>query len=246
VRHPVRLAAIAAAAFAASACSHMPDVGSAIGNVRGVAATPDLTPRERVRLAIELLDEGDERRAEVELEVALRDDPNSSAARRLLEQISGDPQALLRGEARSYTVRRGETMAVLAERFQGDALLFYALARFNDIEAPNQVGEGQVLMIPRRPGLRSASVEMPPPPAPSASASASAPASVPRGPNAARADQLRLQALQHLNGGQVDRAVALLRQAQALDAANSAIQRDLDRAERLQASLRTNGGASRQ
>ena len=243
MRHSLRFGLAAMAAFAASACSHMPDVGNVLSEARGTTATPDLTPRERVRVAIELLGEGDERRAEAELQAALRTDANSSAARRLLDQINGDPREILRGEARSYTVREGETMSVLAERFQGDALLFYALARFNDLDAPNEVAEGQVLMIPRRPGLRTASAEIPPPPPPAASASVTAPP--PRGPNAARADQLRLQALQHMNGGQLERAVALLRQAQALDAGNPAIQRDLARAERLQASLRANGGGTR-
>jgi hypothetical protein len=40
----------------------------------------------------------------------------------------------------------------------------------------------------------------------------------------------------------VDDAVALLLQARALDAGNAAIQRDLDRAMRLQASLRSDNG----
>jgi hypothetical protein len=244
VRHSLRLGLAAMAAFAASACSHMPDVGDVLSETRDAAATPELTPRERVRVAIELLGEGDERGAEAELQAALRADASANAARRLLDQINGDPRELLRGEARSYTVRQGETMSVLAERFQGDALLFYALARFNDLEAPNEVAEGQVLMIPRRPGLRTASAEIPSPP--STAASSSVAASAPRGPNAVRADQLRLQALQQMNGGEIERAVALLRQAQTLDAGNLAIQRDLARAERLQASLRANGGATRQ
>jgi hypothetical protein len=243
VRHSLRLGLAVLAALAASACSHMPGVGNVLSEARGNAATPNLTPRERVRVAIELLGEGDERRAEVELQAALRTDVNATAARRLLDQINGDPRELLRGEARSYTVRQGETMSVLAERFQGDALLFYALARFNDLDAPNEVAEGQVLMIPRRPSLRTASAEIPPPPPPGTTTSVAT--SAPRGPNAVRADQLRLQALQHMNGGQLERAVALLRQAQALDAANPAIQRDLARAERLQASLRADGGGAR-
>jgi LysM repeat protein len=219
----------------------MPGVGNVLSEARGNAATPNLTPRERVRVAIELLGEGDERRAEVELQAALRTDVNATAARRLLDQINGDPRELLRGEARSYTVRQGETMSVLAERFQGDALLFYALARFNGLDAPNQVAEGQTLSIPRRPGLRIASAEIPPPPPPSGPGTS---ALALRGLDPSRANQLRLQALQHMNNGQIDRAVVLLRQAQTLDSENPAIHRDLDRAVRLQASLRSSGGAA--
>jgi hypothetical protein len=56
----------------------------------------------------------------------------------------------------------------------------------------------------------------------------------------ARAGQLRLQGLQRLNTGDVNGAVTLLRQALSLDEGNPAIQRDLDRAVRMQASLRSN------
>jgi hypothetical protein len=244
VSRSLRLAAAALAAIGASACSHMPDVGSVLSDVRSPAATPGLSPRERVRAAIELLGQGQELRAEAELDAALQAEPELGAARRLLDQINGDPSELLRGEARPYTVRQGETMSVLAERFQGDALLFYALARFNDLDAPDEVAEGQVLMIPRRPGLRTASAELradaPPPTTPSGAGLAL------RGVDPARANQLRLQALQQMNVGELDRAVALLRQAQTLDSENLMIQRDLDRATRLQASLRTlAGGANR-
>jgi hypothetical protein len=68
-------------------------------------------------------------------------------------------------------------------------------------------------------------------------------ATVPAAPTApsaqaTRANQLRLQALEHLNGGNADRAVALLQEAQRLDAASPTIQRDLNRALRVQAALR--------
>jgi hypothetical protein len=247
VNRSLRFTIAAFAAIAASACSHMPDVGQVLSQPRGAAATPDLTPRERVRLAIEMLGQGEEGRAEAELEAALEADPELNTARRLLDQIKQDPQELLRGEARPYIVRQGETMSVLAERFQGDALLFYALARFNGLDAPNQVAEGQTLMIPRRPGVRSASVEAPPSlPAAPPPATAVAPggALALRGIDPARANQLRLQALQHMNNGQIDQAVTLLRQAQTLDSENAAIQRDLNRAVRLQASLRSSGGGA--
>jgi hypothetical protein len=56
---------------------------------------------------------------------------------------------------------------------------------------------------------------------------------------AARANRLRLQGLERLNAGDADAAVILLRQARGLDAANAAIQGDLNRAQRIQASLHT-------
>jgi len=229
-----RLALAAIGACFAAACSHLPELPQ-MPAISGPEATPGLAPRERVRLAIELLGEGDEQRAELELRAALDEQPSNGAAQHLLEQITDDPRALLGENARPYVVRQGETMSALAERYLGDPLLFYALARYNDLEAPNQLSQGQRLMIPRRAGVSVAAtpsgVELTPPPL----AAATSPA--PRGIDPSRANQLRLQGLQQLNTGNVQAAIALLRQAQTLDDANPAIQRDLDRALRLQAAL---------
>jgi LysM repeat protein len=238
----VRLALMTIAVGIAGACSHLPEMPQMPSISTGrPEATPGLSPRDRVRLAVELLDQGDEQRAEVELRAALEEQPNNnSAAQRLLQQITDDPRTLLTGAPRPYTVRQGDSMSALAERYLGDALMFYALARYNDLEAPNQLSAGQRLMIPVRPGVVMASVSAPvegaAPPAPGAAA-------IPlRGIDPARANQLRLQGLQQLNTGNVDSAISLLRQAQALDSENPAIQRDLDRALRLQAALGSGPG----
>lgn len=236
----------ALAALAASACSHLPDVATNMPGGFGARVTPDLAPRERVRLAVELLGQGEERRAKAELEAALEEQPRLPAARRLLEQIDGDPRALLGADARPHTVRQGETMSTLAERYLGDGMLFYALARYNNIDAPNALTAGQTLMIPRRAGAAVVTATASAPPASSAPPVVSAAPNAVRGVDPARASELRLQALRHMNAGQVDRAVVLLRQARTLDAGNASIQRDLARAERLQASLSApSGGAVR-
>jgi hypothetical protein len=231
----IRLALMAIGACLATACSHMPDLPTMTPNVPRTEATPGLTPRERVSLAIGMLDEGNDEQAAAELRAALEEQPNNRAAQRLLDQITDDPRTLLGGAARPHTVRAGETMSELADRYLGDPLLFYALARYNDLEAPNQLSAGQRLMIPHRPGVTVASASAPAESTPPPAMPANAPP--PRGIDANRANQLRLQGLQHLNAGNVDSAITLLRQAQMLDEANPAIQRDLDRALRLQAAL---------
>ena len=227
-----RIALLALAAAFASACSHLPELPQ-LPSIGSPHATPDLSPRERVRLAIELLGEGQASGAEVELRAALEEQPNNSAARRLLQQITDDPRAMLGQNARPYTVRQGETMSTLAERYLGDPLLFYALARYNGLDAPNRLAAGQQLMVPQRAGAAataaSAAAGAPTPPA--------TPNMQPRGIDPVRANQLRLQGLQRLNAGEVNAAITLLREAQALDEGNPAIQRDLDRAMRLQAAL---------
>ena len=189
-------------------------------------------------MAVELLSAGNAEEARLELDAALEQQPTYSTARRLKEQLDTDPRTLLGARSRTYVVQQGETMSVLAERFLGDSLLFYALARYNDLDAPNQLAAGQTLMIPQR-----AAVAAIPPVTPGGQQAVTAPPPAvvaTRGVDPARAGQLRLQALQRLNTGDANGAVVLLRQAQALDSANPAIQRDLDRASRL-ASLQTAG-----
>ncbi|HYD71603.1 MAG TPA: LysM domain-containing protein [Candidatus Binatia bacterium] len=238
MKSSVRLAMIAIAVGLAGACSHLPEMPPMPSIGARPEATPGLSPRDRVRLAVELLDGGDEQRAELELRAALEEQPNNGAAQRLLQQITEDPRALLTATPRPYTVRQGDSMSALAERYLGDALMFYALARYNDLEAPNQLSAGQRLMIPMRPGVIAASA----PPNDAAAPPASTAALPLRTGDPERANQLRLQGLQQLNAGNVDSAISLLRQAQSLDAGNPAIQRDLDRALRLQAALGSGRG----
>lgn len=224
-------------AFAAlalvSACSSIPSARDEIASI-----LEERTPQERVRLALDLLDRGEEENAKRELEAAIAAAPGDVTAQRLLEQINSDPRALLGERSRDYVVREGETMSVLAERFVGDPLMFYALSRYNNLDAPNALAPGQTLQVPDR--RRATTASAPATATPASSARPETPPTVATRPagDPARASQLRLAGLEQLNRGAVDRAVALLRQAQALDEGNASIGRDLDRALRLQSSLR--------
>jgi|GEM_PF-2142095 len=246
----IRTLAAFAGLAAVTACAslpQMPDISMpSMSSVTGAASAPDRgSAREHVRAAVEYLDAGQEQQARAELRAALELQPNSSAARGLMQQIESDPRTLLGQRARTYTVQQGETMSQLAERFLGDPMLFYALSRYNDLSAPNQVAAGQTLSIPQRAVVTAAS-STPSLPLPSPGATAATPAPLPAPPprvagvDPTRAGQLRLQGLQRLNTGDVNGAVTLLRQALTLDEGNPAIQRDLDRAVRMQASLRSN------
>jgi hypothetical protein len=99
---------------------------------------------------------------------------------------------------------------------------------------PNPVADA-----PRRPAARPAEatpsraapvVRPSPAPAPKPAAQAG------RDPDKARA--LRVQGLEQLNRGNIDRAVDLLRQALRFDPGNALIQRDLDRANRIGQAVR--------
>ena len=195
------------------------------------------------RDAIAHLNRGEAPAARRVLTAALRRDPTDSVARELLRQIDTDPRQLLGTENYSYTLREGETLSTVAQRALGDPMLFYALARYNNIAVPTSVVPGQTILVPGRrpappPPRREPPRSAPPRTAPHRRAAAPAPRAAPRG-NPAQAARLRGQGLAALNAGSVDRAVALLRQALALDPDNAAIRNDLNRALRVQSTVRS-------
>jgi len=217
----------------------------------GVAPPSDGAPqqdanwrgREEVRDAIALLNLGDAAGARRKLVRVLRRQPSDAIAAQLLRQIDTDPRVLLGQESYSYTLREGETLSTVAQRLLGNPMLFYALARYNNIAVPSSVGPGQTIQVPGRrpvapPPPRPEPRPTPPRSAPAPDAAAPAPRQAPR-TNPAGAARLRGQGLAALNAGNVNRAVSLLRQALALDPGNATIRRDLDRALRIQSTVRS-------
>ncbi len=220
---------------ALAACASMPM--GARSPTQSAAIASAQSAQERVHTAMEMLDRGEEVRARALLERILRNEPGNSSARRLLDEINIDPRRQLGERSHAYTVRDSDTMTNLAERFLGDPLLFYALARYNDM-APNRLAPGQVIQIPDR-GRPSVAMSLRGTTALNDLAPQSALVVSPVDTASdARANQLRLQGLERLNAGDADSAVVLLSQARAIDAGNPAIEADLNRARRIQASLR--------
>jgi len=108
---------------------------------------------------------------------------------------------------------------------------------------------GEMAPIPNPPEEEPSSPAAAPPPrraaepsaraAPSPRETSPAPAEKPsRGAQTAQAAKLRTQGLTELNRGNVESAVRLLRQAQALDPDNALIARDLERAQRISRAVR--------
>lgn len=198
--------------------------------------------REGVQEAIALLNRGEADPARRRLMSVLRRDPADGIARQLISQIDGDPRQILGAQSYSYTMREGETLSTIAQRAFGNPMMFYLLARYNNIAVPQSVTPGQVIQIPgrrpsppaeRRPQQRPA----PAPPRPQATRPAPEPAAPAANP--ALAARLRAQGLSALNGGAVDRSVSLLRQALAAQPENAAIRGDLARALRVQRTLQS-------
>jgi Tfp pilus assembly protein PilF len=215
--------AVVGLALVLSACA-----ATAPRPVAAPAVAPGLPPAERLSRAIELLDQGQAAAARAELQAILAARPDDARAGRLMREIDQDPRVLLGQRSYPYTVRSGESMSALAERFLGDSLMFYALARYNGIAAPADLTAGRVLMIPGVP--RRAPVAAPP-------ATQPQPVKPPLVHDRAQARQLRASALESMNRGQINRAVGLLQRAVAVDPDDPVIARDLTRALRIQATV---------
>jgi tetratricopeptide (TPR) repeat protein len=122
-----------------------------------VMAEPEGKPERAPTLqdVILALDAGRVDSAEDQLLDILERRPNSRLASRLLEQIRADPDALADGDDVEVTVAEGESLSEIAERELGDAMQFFALARYNDIDVPRRLEPGQTLRIPEALKVRA-------------------------------------------------------------------------------------------
>ena len=228
--------------LALAACSSSPKVGP-------TAPVAVATQAEDIEAIAQLLDTGQVKEARKRLDRALRSDPMNPSLLVLRQGLEGDARADLGSTSYPYTVAPGDTMSALAERFLGNRLKSYQLARYNGLDDPAALAPGQVIQIPGQP-----------PRAPQRPAAAAAPARTPSAPRAsppsrtppaasaaprppaadtAGAQRARTAGLAALNKGDVAGAIAQLQRAASLDPGNEAISRDLARARRIAATVRS-------
>lgn len=236
-RRYLRRTMVLAAALVLAGCASGPKPG---------AVSASASSAQSIDAIAEHLNQGDVSAARKLIKSGLKQDPTNPSLALLRDSIARDPVELLGPQSFDYVVQPGDTLVSIAQRYLGNRLLTYQLARYNGIEKPTTLTAGQTLRIP---GTKSAPARRTATPAPS---TPSAPPSAPRAqppkqavaPPAARTDpaaarQLRTQGLAALNKGSATRAVQLLRRASALDPANSVIKADLARAERIEATVRS-------
>ena len=242
---------IAVCAVFAAGCAHRP-------TPKAPPSPPPLTPAnttppERQHYVLELLAAGKRDQARVEAQQLLKEQPANTEAATLLNEIDADPQTLLGAQSFSYTIQPGESLVTLADRFLGDSNLFYALARYNNIDVPNDAAPGQAILIPSTKGAPAEHAPRPEhvehgehdrkeaapvlrrreePAVEAKKPVVEPPAGAAHDP--ARASALRSEALVEMNKGAIDHAVSLLRQASVLDPGSQAIAADLARALRIQ------------
>jgi LysM domain len=113
--------------------------------------------------AVDALESGNEDLARTDIASALGVDWQNKLALSLARQMTDDPAATLGRESFAYTVKSGETLSKIAQRYLNDLYAFYILARYNDIKVPKLVSSGQVIRVP---GKASALPPAQPPPRP--------------------------------------------------------------------------------
>lgn len=109
--------------------------------------------KEAQRIAIQArqwLNDGEEDKARVELEYAKQIDPENRQVACLLRGINFDMSSARGGDSTPYTVRAGDSLGSIAQRFLGDTCEFYMLARYNDIKVPKLLSSGQTIRLPGR------------------------------------------------------------------------------------------------
>jgi pyruvate/2-oxoglutarate dehydrogenase complex dihydrolipoamide acyltransferase (E2) component len=234
-RSILRLAALAGA-LALAACSKAPPPKTAPVPVPVAVAESDIDGVQA------LLMQGDSKSAGEQLEPLLKREPMNPQLLLLRDSIVGDPREQLGPVSYPYVVRPGETIEQLAERLLGNRLKAYQLARYNGLATPSALAAGQAIRIPGTPPRPKV---QPAPERPSRSAPApkprpATPAPAPAKPatNPAAAQRARSAGLAALNRGAVNEAVTQLQRAHALDPGNAMILRDLQRAQRIAATVR--------
>lgn len=230
----LRLAALAGA-LTLAACSK--------GPAPAPVAAPVAVGDSEVDAVQAALMRGDRKAAEKALKPLLKREPMNPRLALLRDSIAGNPQEQLGPTNYPYTVRAGETIETIAETLLGNRLKAYQLARYNGLTNPSTLAAGHVLRIPGSPPRPK---PQPAPERPARPATAPArpkpvtPAPAPAKPaaNPAAAQRARSAGLAALNRGAVKQAVGLLQRAHALDPGNAVILRDLQRAQRIAATVR--------
>lgn len=236
--------------FRCNQCLQTLLVGTFIATLGGCAATPSgqtppaaaiqfVSNEQQISEVVAALEMGDTKQARKLLKPMQKREPANGQFRTLQMSMDGNPTEILGTRSFAYTVKQGDRLPTLSNRFLGDPLKFFILARFNGLKDAKIVS-GQIIRIPgvapvAEPAPVTRAKRVPTPPV-----ATTRPSVVPTVPkaNPGLATTLRGRGLAALNRGNVAEAVAILRRAKAADPGNNIIQRDLARAERLAASVK--------
>lgn len=128
--------------------SHTSDHKSQVGASKDENFHPFSTAKDYYKNALKHLQQGDEETAQWSLEKALSLSPNNQRAKKLLHQIKANAKSELGVQSFKYEVKQGDSLSMLSKKYLGDALKFYLLAKYNNIENPSRLMVGRTINIP--------------------------------------------------------------------------------------------------
>jgi tetratricopeptide (TPR) repeat protein len=110
----------------------------------------DLPASVRVRLALEMLEQGQYEDAHDQLSWALQEKPGLQIADNLIQQIDADPIDYLGVKNFYYRVENGDSLSIIAGKFLEDPMKFVILARYNKLKNPSKLSPGDRIRVPGR------------------------------------------------------------------------------------------------
>jgi tetratricopeptide (TPR) repeat protein len=114
-----------------------------------VPLPPDrLPPSQRVRKALQMLEQGEYEDARNQLNWALQEKPGLQIADNLIQQIDADPIDYLGVKNFYYQVESGDSLSTIAGKFLEDPMKFVVLARYNKLENPSKLAPGDRIRVP--------------------------------------------------------------------------------------------------
>lgn len=131
-------------------CQTAPPTPPPVALPEPVIFTPEvgLSDSQRLSKAIAQLSKGNAGQAKAELKAYLSKVPYSRVASSLLTQINTPTSEYFPTEFVAIALANGESLSTIAKQYLGDALQFYALAQYNNIENPGKTTIGQVIHVP--------------------------------------------------------------------------------------------------
>ncbi len=114
-----------------------------------VVLPPDNMPAsQRVRKAMQMLEQGDYENARNQLMWALQEKPKLQIADNLIQQIDADPIDYLGVKNFYYQVESGDSLSIIAGKFLEDPMKFVILARYNHLDNPSKLAPGDRIRVP--------------------------------------------------------------------------------------------------
>ncbi len=108
----------------------------------------DLPPSQRVKKALQMLEQGDYEDARNQLNWALQEKPGLQIADNLIQQIDANPIDYLGVKNFYYQVESGDSLSIIAGKFLQDPMKFVILARYNKLDNPSNLAPGDRIRVP--------------------------------------------------------------------------------------------------